>query len=566
MLTTPQDHGMFLDTGNSGVVWAVAFSPDGEHLLSGSPDGIRRFQLADQQETAKRTGMSVMAISISRDGRRIVCGTFDGASVLDGELQEIVCDVEGGKQVIAVDVSPDSTQIATGTYEETASVWNIKTGERLLGPLEFNITGIRFSPTGGDRIAISEYAGPITISDSRTGDKLVIIDTQTRTWFPIIPLAWSNDAQRIFAVSKDGDKVMSFDVSTGSLLAELQVTDIGDLLSIALAANGKLIAAQAGSSISFLDASTLARIGPIIKMGVRMRSIALSRNSSHLATGQEADGKIRIHNLSTVLPDILGSISAAAVEPERAGDTDKNKFPNSDASSSRHDSGPDNRDGDIDPSEVPSSTAAPAVDYDPPLSLACSQAVRPSVGDVLPSVEVSHPIVIPPSSPLPVTSPPDVHPEERPDIAASKSRPVLVGWPKKLRRTAEDQASRNNEHCPTIMTENRRRRRMPVVYALPEEERSHLFTYFSRRRQRQRPTARTPIIHGPSEDKSRTGHVQGSAEPSQAAPAPPANDASRPSSGAAWVRTTNQSPRDRMTIGLPTWLICFRPCSVDVAD
>ena len=153
-LTIQQDPAIVLDTGVSGRVHAVAFYGDGIHILSGNGDGIRRWRFADGQEVGKRTGMAVGAVSVSRDQKWIVCGTESGTSVWDGDMRDSeVIHVEGTNWVYAVDVSPDSTRFATRSEDlesedigNTASVWSISNGERLVGPLKHDgeVTQIRF--------------------------------------------------------------------------------------------------------------------------------------------------------------------------------------------------------------------------------------------------------------------------------------------------------------------------------------------------------------------------------------------------------------------------------------
>ena len=152
-------------------MYTVAFHPDGIHLLSGSNDGIRRWRLADGKEVGKQTGMTVMAISVSRDQKWMVCGTDgSGASVWDGDMHEKVVDVEGTNVVIAVDVSLDLTRFATGTFKD-ASVWSILNGERLVGPLKHDgleITGIQFSPDD-KQIATACSRNCVCHSDEQAG-------------------------------------------------------------------------------------------------------------------------------------------------------------------------------------------------------------------------------------------------------------------------------------------------------------------------------------------------------------------------------------------------------------
>lgn len=303
MLTIPQDRTTVVDSGSVGI-YAVAFQPDGKHFLGGTRDGIRRWRLPDGREVAKQTGMDLNAIAVSRDDRWIVCGTELGASVWDADLQEKALEVESSSAVCSVDVSPDSTRFATGTRTRV-SIWSVTTGKRLVGPLRHDniVTGIRFSPDGG-RVATTCRRGAIRIFDSHSGDELITIKTIVPSSPPITPLAWSHDGERIFATSDD-KKIKCFDASTGLLFAESSILNGRTIESIALAANGKFITAYAYRSIFFLDASTFAQIGPVIEDCEDVRSIALSPDSSNLATGRYK-GEIAVRNLINVLPDSYG--------------------------------------------------------------------------------------------------------------------------------------------------------------------------------------------------------------------------------------------------------------------
>ena len=249
------------------------------------------------------------AISVSRDGKWIVCGTTRGASVWDAKTKEKSIEVEGTEYVAAVDISLESTRFATAAGGEgdnkRASIWNIFTGERLIGPLQHDgyIAGIKFSPNG-EHIATAVRGHSIRVFNSRNGNQLTSIKTDIPAWWLLTPLAWSNNGQQFFAASSDR-KIKSFDVSTGSQLAESQVHGDGEVVSIALAANGKFLATYADRSISFWDTSTLTQIGPVIEDSQQIRSIALSPDCSRLATGG-SKGTITIRNLNNILPDLNG--------------------------------------------------------------------------------------------------------------------------------------------------------------------------------------------------------------------------------------------------------------------
>ena len=311
MLNLQEDPIIVLDSGGSTGVKAVAFHSDGIHLLGGGDGGIQRWRLEVGQEVGKQTQMHMVlnAISMSRDHSWIVCGTGNGASIWDAEMQEKVIQVDM-KTAMTVDVSPDSTRFATGSGvpHNEASIWSITGRERLVGPLKHDsyVTAVRFSPNG-ERIATSCRQGSIRIFDSRNGDELITIKVDTPSIWPCTPLAWSNDGLRIFAASRD-NRIKSFDVSTGSQLAEsptLNVNPDDYVKSIVLAANGRFIATFANRTISFLETSTLTRIDPVIEDSAWIYSIAISPDSGYLATGRN-DGKITIRDLGIILPDVYG--------------------------------------------------------------------------------------------------------------------------------------------------------------------------------------------------------------------------------------------------------------------
>ena len=261
-LTIQQDPIVVLDTGDFDVVWAIAFHPDGIHLLGGSRHGIRRWRFGDGQEIGKQMQMDLRAVSASKDHMWIVCGTERGTSVWDAGLRENIIDVEATNTVAAVDFSPNSTRFATGTGHGEASIWSISSGKRLVGPLkhDHDVTGIKFSPNG-EHIATTHSGGSIRVFESHTGDEVINIKTTIPSIQIITPLAWSNDGQQIFAVSDD-NKIQCFEVSTGAQLVEspkILGDDHINIESIALAASwgNSLPPTQAVPSLSWMHQHSL---------------------------------------------------------------------------------------------------------------------------------------------------------------------------------------------------------------------------------------------------------------------------------------------------------------------
>ena len=297
--------------GGAGEVWAVAFHADGKHFFEGTSDssGIRRWRVTDGQELGKQTGITVFAISVSKDQKWVVCGTTSGASVWDAELREKVVEVESGEYVLSVDVAPDCTKFATGTNSGNANIRSITTGEKLVGPLEHgsDVNGVRFSPDGA-RLATACNDSTIRIFDSHNGDLLTIIENLL-PGISYLPIVWSTHNQQLFAVSENYT-IKLFDSSTGSPLAEWKIHENSDSpMSIALSPNGKFIASSAGCFVSFWDTSTHTQLG-IVEETHKIESIALSPDGCRLAAGS-TDSRTSIWDLRSILPDsyLLGNVS-----------------------------------------------------------------------------------------------------------------------------------------------------------------------------------------------------------------------------------------------------------------
>ncbi|KAG8216794.1 WD40-repeat-containing domain protein [Butyriboletus roseoflavus] len=213
-------------------------------------------------------------------------------------------DYEGGK-------------FATGTGEVDGSqvnIWNIVTGKRLVGPLKHgkNVIGVKFSPNG-ERVATACWDSLIRIFDSHNGDQLITIKVDFKyRWLPAIPLAWSDNGQKIFVASGES-KIIAVNSSTGSQLAESLVHNDDNydskVVSIALAANGKFLSTFAGNFISFWDTSTLVQVNLPTEDSRVIRSIALSPDCNYVSTGTE-DGKIMVHNLANIIPESYGPFCA----------------------------------------------------------------------------------------------------------------------------------------------------------------------------------------------------------------------------------------------------------------
>jgi WD40 repeat protein len=145
---------MFIRTlsGHTDGVLAVAFSPDGQWLASGSRDRtVRLWQVSDGTLMRTLSGHTdhVTSVAFSPDGQYLASGSRDGQIRLwqasDGSLIRLITSVSG---LSALAFSPDGQYLASGDSYYVA-LWRVSDGEFVRRFNFFDsVMAIAFSPNG----------------------------------------------------------------------------------------------------------------------------------------------------------------------------------------------------------------------------------------------------------------------------------------------------------------------------------------------------------------------------------------------------------------------------------
>ena len=74
---------------------------------------------------------SVMAVAVSPDGKQIVSGSYDkSVRVWDASTGDELNVLKGHRDLVrSVAFSPDGKQIVSGSYDQSVCVWDASTGE-----------------------------------------------------------------------------------------------------------------------------------------------------------------------------------------------------------------------------------------------------------------------------------------------------------------------------------------------------------------------------------------------------------------------------------------------------
>lgn len=123
--------------GHSEAVKVLIMMPDDNHVISGSWDyTLRLWNLSTGNEPRSISDItSYLALTLTRDGTRLICGSQDGDGILrvwnlvTGDVQPIFTNHES--HITAVAVTPDGKYVFSGCLEGKLVLSELTTGKTL---------------------------------------------------------------------------------------------------------------------------------------------------------------------------------------------------------------------------------------------------------------------------------------------------------------------------------------------------------------------------------------------------------------------------------------------------
>jgi WD40 repeat protein len=262
---------------------------------------------------------AVSSVAFSPDGTRIVTGSIDQtAKVWDARTGTPQLELKGHTHwLMSVAFSPDGTRIVTGGFDQTAKVWDARTGtpQLELKGHTGSVQGVAFSPDG-TRLVTGSRDQTAKVWDARTGKPQLELKGHTG-W--VNGVAFSPDGTRLVTGSND-QTAKVWDARTGTPLLELK-GHTSAVIKVAFSPDGtRLVTGSYDRTAKVWDA----RIGtPQLELKGHtgdVASVAFSPDGTRILTGSW-DQTARVWDARTGTPQLelkghTDAVNSVAFSPD----------------------------------------------------------------------------------------------------------------------------------------------------------------------------------------------------------------------------------------------------------
>ncbi len=280
------------------------------HVFTGQPIFTKdRVETAEHVFTAEHDGR-VVSVCFSPDGRRVLSASHDEtARVWDSRTGNPLLEFKHESSVYDAAYSPDGRSIVSGGRDHTARLWRVATGRAAVPPLSHGqtVAKVAFSPDG-ERVLTTTSDGA-RLWHLQTGEP---ISPVLQLGDPVWQMAIGADGRHVVAVSHSGAIGTWERQSDGTWGRQSGTTlpGLSEAVAVFFSADASLALVSKGATAQIRKTQGGAAVGPVLpiatgkKLPMSFAAFSPDRSRVLIACGTRgsAEGMTRIWDVNAVEP------------------------------------------------------------------------------------------------------------------------------------------------------------------------------------------------------------------------------------------------------------------------
>ena len=285
--------------GHERWVLALALSPDGKDLASGSDDHTLRLWEIEKGEASKvlkRFDCAVSALSFDPKGKWLAVGTWNGdLMICDPLTGKVIREFSEHRETItALAFDPSGRYLASGSADDRLIIWDAKTGDDLLTMHqgnEYDVTTLAFS-RDGERIVTGDGENQLKVWDTSSGDEIETLGGHAE---PVTCVVFDPNGN---VISGSWDDTIFIRRAEGDLRLK---GHNGDITGLAINQKGtRIISSSEDKTVKIWNAKTGELESSMSGHSESVRSLAVSADGSRIFSGSK--GVIHFWTIGTPGP------------------------------------------------------------------------------------------------------------------------------------------------------------------------------------------------------------------------------------------------------------------------